>query len=172
MRTLKDRPIANHGIASFHGDRRAVREAMSRDLRIAREIQMGILPADPTAATNRTGLDVYAVVEPGHTKPAAIHRLVAARGRSLPVEVQRTYLSSHPDTPHLSYEDGWCTGVWVMGNSYGKKTDYYGAYQGNFLKRIDALFPDRGRVRGHHHAAAGRGSGSTSPGSRRPPTPT
>ena len=42
----------------------AVREAMARDLRIAREIQMGILPADPAAATKGTGLDVHAVIEP------------------------------------------------------------------------------------------------------------
>ena len=42
----------------------AVREAMARDLRIAREIQMGILPADLAAATEETGLDVHAVVEP------------------------------------------------------------------------------------------------------------
>jgi phosphoserine phosphatase RsbU/P len=42
----------------------AVREAMARDLRIAREIQMGILPADPAAVTKGTGLEVYAVVEP------------------------------------------------------------------------------------------------------------
>jgi sigma-B regulation protein RsbU (phosphoserine phosphatase) len=42
----------------------AVREAMARDLRIAREIQMGILPADPVAATKGSGLDVHAVVEP------------------------------------------------------------------------------------------------------------
>jgi len=42
----------------------AVREALNRDLRIAREIQMGILPANPAALTRGTGLDVYAVVEP------------------------------------------------------------------------------------------------------------
>ena len=42
----------------------AVREAMARDLRIAREIQMGILPADLAAATKGTGLDVHAVIEP------------------------------------------------------------------------------------------------------------
>jgi sigma-B regulation protein RsbU (phosphoserine phosphatase) len=42
----------------------AVREAMARDLRIAREIQMGILPADLAAATRGTGLDVHAIVEP------------------------------------------------------------------------------------------------------------
>jgi sigma-B regulation protein RsbU (phosphoserine phosphatase) len=42
----------------------AVREAMARDLRIAREIQMGILPADLSAATKATGLNVHAVIEP------------------------------------------------------------------------------------------------------------
>jgi sigma-B regulation protein RsbU (phosphoserine phosphatase) len=42
----------------------AVREAMARDLRIAREIQMGILPADLEAATKGTGLEVHAVIEP------------------------------------------------------------------------------------------------------------
>ncbi len=42
----------------------AVRDAMARDLRIAREIQMGILPADPAALTRGTGLDVHAVIEP------------------------------------------------------------------------------------------------------------
>ena len=48
--------------------------------------------------------------------------------------------------PYLSSENGWTYGTWFIGNSYQKKTDYYGAYQGNFLKRIAALFPDRKRV--------------------------
>jgi len=42
----------------------AVREAIARELRIAREIQMGILPADVAEATRGTGLEVHAVVEP------------------------------------------------------------------------------------------------------------
>ena len=42
----------------------AVREAMARDLRIAREIQMGILPSDLAGATNGTSLEVHAVIEP------------------------------------------------------------------------------------------------------------
>jgi phosphoserine phosphatase RsbU/P len=42
----------------------AVREAMARDLRIAREIQMGILPANPALAISGTGLNVHAVMEP------------------------------------------------------------------------------------------------------------
>jgi len=42
----------------------AVREAMERDLSIAREIQMGILPSDLTPCTKGTGLDIHAVIEP------------------------------------------------------------------------------------------------------------
>lgn len=48
--------------------------------------------------------------------------------------------------PHLSFESGWVAGFWVIGNNYRKRTGYYGAFQGNFLRRIDALFPDRRRV--------------------------
>jgi sigma-B regulation protein RsbU (phosphoserine phosphatase) len=42
----------------------AVRETLARDLRIAREIQMGILPADLPGTTKGTGLDVAALIEP------------------------------------------------------------------------------------------------------------
>jgi serine phosphatase RsbU (regulator of sigma subunit) len=42
----------------------AVKEAMERDLRIAREIQMGILPQDLSPCTSGTGLDIHAMLEP------------------------------------------------------------------------------------------------------------
>ena len=42
----------------------AVREALERDLSIAREIQMGILPSDLSACTTGTGLDISAMLEP------------------------------------------------------------------------------------------------------------
>ena len=42
----------------------AVREATERDLSIAREIQMGILPSDLSACTKDTGLDIHAAIEP------------------------------------------------------------------------------------------------------------
>ena len=42
----------------------AVKAAAERDLRIAREIQMGLLPADVSAQIQGTGLDVHAVLEP------------------------------------------------------------------------------------------------------------
>ena len=42
----------------------AVKAAAERDLRIAREIQMGLLPANIPAQIQGTGLDVHAVLEP------------------------------------------------------------------------------------------------------------
>ena len=42
----------------------AIREAHARDLRIAREIQMGILPTALDTRTRGTGLDVAAIIEP------------------------------------------------------------------------------------------------------------
>ena len=42
----------------------AIREALDRDLRIARDIQMGILPTDLAGATSHSGLDVHAIIEP------------------------------------------------------------------------------------------------------------
>jgi sigma-B regulation protein RsbU (phosphoserine phosphatase) len=42
----------------------AVKAAAERDLRIAREIQMGLLPAEIPARVRGTGLDVHALLEP------------------------------------------------------------------------------------------------------------
>jgi phosphoserine phosphatase RsbU/P len=42
----------------------AVKAAAERDLRIAREIQMGLLPANVSAQIEGTGLEVYAILEP------------------------------------------------------------------------------------------------------------
>lgn len=42
----------------------AIREARERELRVAREIQMGILPSDLTRCTSDTGLDITAFIEP------------------------------------------------------------------------------------------------------------
>jgi sigma-B regulation protein RsbU (phosphoserine phosphatase) len=44
----------------------AVKAAAERDLRIAREIQTGLLPADVPGQIKGTGLDVFAVLEPAH----------------------------------------------------------------------------------------------------------
>ena len=58
----------------------AVREAMARDLRIAREIQMGILPAHLAAATNGTGLDVHAVIEPAREVGGDLYEVLRVSG--------------------------------------------------------------------------------------------
>jgi hypothetical protein len=63
--------------------------------------------------------------------------------------------------PYLSYENGWLTGFWKIGNSYRKHTGYHGGYQGNYLKRIAALFPDRGPVL---HLFSGEADTTTFPG--------
>jgi phosphoserine phosphatase RsbU/P len=56
----------------------AVREAMARDLRIAREIQMGFLPTDLAAATRGTGLDVYAIIEPAREVGGDLYEVLRA----------------------------------------------------------------------------------------------
>jgi sigma-B regulation protein RsbU (phosphoserine phosphatase) len=56
----------------------AVREAMARDLRIAREIQMGILPADLAACTAGTGLDVHAAIEPAREVGGDLYEVLRA----------------------------------------------------------------------------------------------
>jgi sigma-B regulation protein RsbU (phosphoserine phosphatase) len=42
----------------------AVKEKMASELRIAREIQLGILPGDVAARVHGTGLDIHAILEP------------------------------------------------------------------------------------------------------------
>jgi sigma-B regulation protein RsbU (phosphoserine phosphatase) len=55
----------------------AVKERMASELRIAREIQLGILPADISAATRGTGLEVHALLEPAREGiPAALFMAV------------------------------------------------------------------------------------------------
>ena len=56
----------------------AIREAIARDLRIAREIQMGILPTDLDEATSGTGLDVHAVIEPAQKVGGDLYEVLRA----------------------------------------------------------------------------------------------
>jgi len=56
----------------------AVREAMARDLRIAQEIQMGILPADLAKATRGTGLDVHATIVPARQVGGDLYEVLRA----------------------------------------------------------------------------------------------
>ena len=63
----------------------AVREAMARDLRIAREIQMGILPPDLSAATTGTGIGVHAVIEPAREVGGDLYEVLRISDRRVVV---------------------------------------------------------------------------------------
>lgn len=42
--------------------------------------------------------------------------------------------------------DGRIAGIWIMGNTYRVKSQFYGGYPHGYLKRVKALFPDKERV--------------------------
>ena len=43
-------------------------------------------------------------------------------------------------------ESGQTVGTWIMGNDYRVKSAYYGGYPAGYLRRINALFPEKRRV--------------------------
>lgn len=57
--------------------------------------------------------------------------------------------------------DGRVIGMWIMGNDYRVKSEYYGGYPAGYLKRIKALFPDKERVL---HLFSGRVDTAAFPG--------
>jgi sigma-B regulation protein RsbU (phosphoserine phosphatase) len=65
----------------------AVKEAAERDLRIAREIQMGLLPSDVSAHTRGTGLDVHAVLEPAQQVGGDLYEVLRLPGDRVLVAV-------------------------------------------------------------------------------------
>jgi sigma-B regulation protein RsbU (phosphoserine phosphatase) len=56
----------------------AIREAMARDLMIARDIQMGILPTDLAAATSHSDLDVDAIIVPAQKVGGDLYEVLRA----------------------------------------------------------------------------------------------
>ncbi len=50
--------------------------------------------------------------------------------------------TKYPNGLHAG-DDGRILGIWVMGNNYKVKSDYYGGYPAGYLRRIKALFPDK-----------------------------
>jgi sigma-B regulation protein RsbU (phosphoserine phosphatase) len=56
----------------------AVREKMASELRIAREIQLGILPADVSTCTRGTGLDIHALLEPAQQVGGDLYEVLRA----------------------------------------------------------------------------------------------
>lgn len=57
--------------------------------------------------------------------------------------------------------DGRIVGTWIMGNNYAVKSGYYGGYPAGYLKRIEALFPDKRHVL---HLFSGKVDKSALPG--------
>jgi sigma-B regulation protein RsbU (phosphoserine phosphatase) len=56
----------------------AVKEKMANELLIAREIQLGILPADVAASTRGTGLDIHAILEPAREVGGDLYEVLRA----------------------------------------------------------------------------------------------
>jgi hypothetical protein len=56
------------------------------------------------------------------------------------------YAAAFPKYPTMWVDKDWLMGVWVLGNLYAKATGYYGAYPGNYMKRVLSMFPDRDRT--------------------------
>jgi sigma-B regulation protein RsbU (phosphoserine phosphatase) len=56
----------------------AVKEKIAYDLRIAREIQMGILPPDVASVTEGTGLEAHAILEPAQAVGGDLYEVLRA----------------------------------------------------------------------------------------------
>jgi len=54
-------------------------------------------------------------------------------------------LTNYPKSLFLG-GDGRLVGTWIMGQNYTVKSTYYGGYPHGYLKRVKALFPDKGTV--------------------------
>jgi SAM-dependent methyltransferase len=50
------------------------------------------------------------------------------------------YNRAFPNYPPLAHTDRWFYGVWMIGNDYKNKSEFYGAYPNGLLKRYKALF--------------------------------
>src|SRR5262249_7620914 len=59
----------------------AVKEKLASELRIARDIQLGILPSDVSAATLGTGLEAAAVLEPARAVGGDLYEVLPADDR-------------------------------------------------------------------------------------------
>ena len=73
------------------------------------------------------------------------------------------YKLSSPGWQLFNETSGRIVGTIYLGNNYAKANDYYGGYQGNYLKRIAALFPDKTSVA---HLYAGQADVSELPGQK------
>jgi hypothetical protein len=74
-----------------------------------------------------------------------------------------SYSMTNPQWQLFTESSGRIVGTIYLGNNYAKANDYYGGYQGNYLKRIAALFPDKTSVA---HLYAGQADVNELPGQK------
>lgn len=53
------------------------------------------------------------------------------------------YSQSFPDYAPLHVFNNRIEGIWVIGNTYGRDYNYYGAFPHGYLHRVLSLFPDK-----------------------------
>jgi hypothetical protein len=85
------------------------------------------------------------LIEPQQT---SLHRGTNHTEAVMPATWPERFANLEKVTGRPSYlkleRDGWVVGAWVLGRSYKRKVKYHGAYPGNLLPRLSALFFDRG----------------------------
>lgn len=57
-------------------------------------------------------------------------------------ERAKYYNSAFPKYPPLVSTDRWLYGVWMIGNNYRSRANYYGEYPPSYLQRVYSMFPD------------------------------
>lgn len=84
-----------------------------------------------------------------------------ARKMNLPERIKNYHaITGFPESLFIG-GDGRIIGIWIMGNDYRVKSEYYGGYPAGYLRRVKALFPDKTRVL---HLFSGRVDKSVIPG--------
>lgn len=54
----------------------------------------------------------------------------------------QNYNRAFPNYPPLVSTERWLYGIWVIGNDYRNKTEFYGAYPRSYLDRVMSIFPN------------------------------
>ena len=80
----------------------------------------------------------------GRTEALSV-RLPFEVGRLTSADRANMYNRRFADFPAVWADKGWLLGQWNLGNDY-RGSGYYGAYPPAYLKRIQVMFPDAGRV--------------------------
>jgi SAM-dependent methyltransferase len=58
------------------------------------------------------------------------------------IDRAKSYNIVFPNYPPLAYTDRWIYGIWMIGNNYQSKQNFYGEYPPTYLARVMSMFPD------------------------------